>query len=456
VSAYLFDGSAWSKANSAANNRCTGPDCCGWNLGQTLIDRLRLGGTRAILHFWGGCHDEAQFGRAQQQLGRTLLGFYLDDGTSDADAREAVEYVHSVSWDDSDCVLKAYQNRLPSTTNTGLSRYGNMAYVGDLPHDFFGLREGIARVLAKARYLPAPFGELTAYAYGEDTIPEEEVYFRRLHWGCFQVVMAHTPYANCDPWRPEYSRKLLETYRYYAWLHTELIPYLYSYAYAMHENPAAYIMRAGPTPSSLTLGSELFAAFVTDYVADMGITLPSGQWIDYWDDSTVLQGTVSYPVSPGREPILIRLGSIIPMNVEREYTGHGTRESKGALTLLVYPKGSGTVTFRYRDDHTDDWVTLRAEQTGTQLTLRALPGLPQRPVLYRVARWNREPTSIAVSDGVVTVNKGGTLLRAASEREVNGSATNAWFYDAAARRLIVKVFGSPAGDDDEQPLRARR
>ena len=48
--------------------------------------------------------------------------------------------------------------------------------------------------------------------------------------------MAHTPYANADPWRPDTAPQLLAAYRYYAWLHKELVPYFYSYAYRMYED----------------------------------------------------------------------------------------------------------------------------------------------------------------------------------------------------------------------------
>jgi hypothetical protein len=46
---------------------------------------------------------------------------------------------------------------------------------------------------------------------------------------------------------------------------------------------------------------------------------------------------------------------------------------------------------------------------------------------------------VAVEGARVTVNQGGALPRLASEAAVNGSKESAWFYAAAARRLIVKV-----------------
>ena len=125
------------------------------------------------------------------------------------------------------------------------------------------------------------------------------------------------------------------------------------------------------------------------------------------------------------------------MDVERAETGHGTAQSRGSLTVLVYP--SGTSSFRYRAEARTPWITFTSALVDTQLTLTADPGLPEQPVLYRIGRWAEAPESVAVDGAQVTVNQGGSLPRVASEAAVNGSRESAWFYDAAASRLIVKV-----------------
>ena len=111
------------------------------------------------------------------------------------------EFMQSANPGDWENVAKAFQNREPSTTNPGLSKWANAAYVGDLPYDFAGLKEAVTRMVAKSPYVAAPYAELTGYSYLDGGIPNEEVYYRRLHFGALQPVMAHTPYANADPWR---------------------------------------------------------------------------------------------------------------------------------------------------------------------------------------------------------------------------------------------------------------
>ncbi len=439
VTVYLFDGSSWSKTSSVTSDTCSGPDCCNWKLGDQVITRLSQSGIRGLLHFWGGCHNTEQYSRVSGRLGRTLLGFYLDDGSSDEELQGASEFMQSAIPGDWEVVAKAFQNREPSTSDTALSKWANAAYVGDMGNDFAGLREGVERVLAKAAYLPAPYTEFTGYAYLEDQPPAENVYYRRLQFGALQPVMAHTPYGNSDPWRPEYSPDLLPTYRYYAWLHRELVPYFYSYAYRMFETPSQRVLRRGPMTYSLRVGNELYVPIVTEDVEAMDVTLPPGQWIDYWDEARLVSGTQrGFAVPLGREPIFIRRGAIVPMDVRTGETGHGTTGSRGSLTVLVYP--SGTSSFLYRSDARNGWITFRSVLSGSALTLTTEPLPPVQSVIYRIGRWNARPTSVAIETARVTVNQGGDAPQLSSEAEVNASKESAWFYDSAARRIVIKAI----------------
>lgn len=440
ITTYLFDGHIWSKAGSDARNACTGPDCCEWGLGDQVIDRLASEGVRGLLHFWGGCHSSDQWQRARSRLGANLLGFYLDDGSSDDELAAVSEFMESRSPGDWEVFAKGFQNREPSTTPAGLSRWANAAYVGDLPVGWDGLKEAVARLTALAARVPAPLAELTGYDFERDHIPDEEVYYRRLHFGAVQPVMAHTPYANADPWRREYGPELVRAYRYWAWFHRQLVPYFYSLAYRMYEDASQPVVRAGPMPDSLLIGDFLYAPIVTASTERMDVELPPGEWVDYWDESRVYSGRVaSHPVPLGREPIFVRLGAVIPLHVEREYTGHGTAGSAGSLTLLVYPDEAAPSSFRYRQDASSPWITFTASDSNQRLTLSAEPGLPGQPVICRISRWPGVPESVGVVGGSVLVNQGGAMERAETEVDASRTEQSAWYYDAAARRLIVKV-----------------
>ncbi len=151
-------------------------------------------------------------------------------------------------------------------------------------------------------------------------------------------------------------------------------------AQGMFENPDRPVLSGGPMTYSFLVGDEIFVPIVTDRTDSMDLQLPAGQWIDFRDDSRLVSGTLaSYPAPLGREPIFVRQGSLVPLEVRRDLTGHGTVESAGSLTVLVYP--SGTSSFRYRDALRQSWTTLTSSLSGDVLTLTVDPALPGRPLI---------------------------------------------------------------------------
>jgi hypothetical protein len=376
-----------------------------------------------------------------------LLGFYLDDRSTDLEGKRVIDFLQSVQPGRSECIMKTYTDpNFGGATDEGLAAYGNVTYVNDRPVTYEkGLQEGIRRVFAKSPFLAAPFNEFTSY--DRDSIPDEAQYVRRLHWGALQAVMAQTPWHNADPWRAEYSSQLVGYYRYYAWLHWELVPYLYSYAYNMHEHPGEPVFRQPDAASFTTrLGDELFVAYVTSDTTTLDVSFPEGTWIDYWDEARTYEGgtTASLDVPLGREPIFIRDGSILPMRVERAYTKHGTELSAGALTVVVFPGRPST--FRYRDHASGRWITFESDvSVPGNFAVGASEPLGV-PILYRIERQANEPTSVRITAHGIAFGGGNDVPRLATEQDVEGSATSAWTYDGSAKRVIVKVVGSSGAD----------
>ncbi len=426
ITMYHFDGWDWS------NDRD-----CSFDVGEAVASRLAAEHIRALLHFWGGCTTEADFDRVYAQLGHTLAGFYLDEQSDDALAKTATDWAQGRMPGDSEIVMKAYQDD-KGETPAGLGMYGHTCYVNDLHSDFVDLRKGIERVFSMADTLPAPFNEFTGYdGYFR---PDEETFYRRIHFGAMQVVMDHSPWLHASPWNPVYSASLLDDYRKFAWLHRELVPYLHSYDWNAYETGEPILRDVDANKYTTRLGEEIFVAYVTDYLANvpqLDIALPPGEWIDYWDTRDVVSGTLHRSVPLGQEPIFIANGAIIPMDVSRAYTHHGTEMSAGSLTVLVYPAGDSS--FRYRDDQANRWIVFRAHQTADHLELAASDGLSQ-PILYRVERMIAAPTAVAICGASVTVGGGAGIPPAASEDAVNGASAPAWHYDAGDDRLIVKAF----------------
>jgi hypothetical protein len=95
-----------------------------WDLGDQPVERLARLGVRGVLHFWGGCHDDEQYRRASTRLGGNLLGFYLDDGSSDAELMGVAEFMEGATPGNWENFAKGFQNRAPSNTTAGARALG--------------------------------------------------------------------------------------------------------------------------------------------------------------------------------------------------------------------------------------------------------------------------------------------------------------------------------------------
>jgi hypothetical protein len=146
----------------------------------------------------------------------------------------------------------------------------------------------------------------------------------------------------------------------------------------------------------------------------------------------------------GREPIFFRDGAIIPMRVTRAYTGHGSDKSAGSLTVLVFPGRSST--FRYREHAANRWITFASDVPATGDISIAVSERPREPLLYRIERQAVEPRSVGSTSLAITLNQGAPIARLATESEVEQATTNAWTYDASAKRVIVKFFAQATSD----------
>ena len=147
---------------------------------------------------------------------------------------------------------------------------------------------------------------------------------------------------------------------------------------------------------SLRVGNELYVPIVTDPTRTMDIQLPSGQWIYYWDESLVVSGTLTgFPVPLGGEPIFIRQGALVPMDVESSQTGHGTVRVEGIADDARLPERHLDLPLP-RDARRRRGSRSPRRSSATQLTLTADSRPAQQPVLYRIGRWAAAPDSVAV------------------------------------------------------------
>lgn len=381
--------------------------------------------------------------RIRTRAGNLIGGFYTDSVRPDLPDPLGVPYGEAYALDlknytrthipDGDVVFKRYGKNTPGVGF--LDQYAHVAYVNDLPVTFFGMQMGIQRVFETTQFMPLAYNELSGFS---NKSPDAETWIRRMHWGAFQPVMENVPKVT-QPWDKRYPAQVMEVYRYYANLHRELAPYLHSNDRAAFETKTPIFRNIDSANFSAQLGSEFFVRYVTAYKRNLTITLPAGSWINYWNEAKVFVGgkTIKYPVPLGREPIFIRNGAIVPMDVRTDITGHGTTASRGSLTVNVYPNGHST--FRYYDPK-NGWLTFDVQTIKQRLALCTLAQTPSQPLLYRIARVQNKPNWVRWQAGALGVNGqwGKKLPEYASEMDA-ARAEQGWSYDALAKRLIVKV-----------------
>ncbi len=224
----------------------------------------------------------------------------------------------------------------------------SVGWCGDFSGDFDGLNRQKNDVYESAiRGYGAPGVEIGGYFRANAT---KRSLIRYAQFGALTPLMENGGSNGGEkehlPWY--WDDETVDIYRYFSTLHSELVPYLFSYEVEAHLNGKSIIRAPDKNKSQHKLGEELFVSVINSDKEYKTVYFPAGsRWIDYWDESNVYYGgtVVNNSVPLGRYPIFIRAGAIIPMNVQNNLTGHGNSFSKGKTTLLIYPYGSSNFTF---------------------------------------------------------------------------------------------------------------
>jgi alpha-glucosidase (family GH31 glycosyl hydrolase) len=146
------------------------------------------------------------------------------------------------------------------------------------------------------------------------------------------------------------SQQEIEIIRRFSWLHTELIPYMYTYVVNASKGGRVLQKPLGNDYMYLFGDDFLVAPIYRDQLT-REVAIPEGKWRYFFNDKDVIEG----PANIKREfpleefPVYVRDGAIIPMDIKRDYTGIGDRNSEGYLTFLIYPYGKSEFTVHHPD-----------------------------------------------------------------------------------------------------------
>lgn len=177
------------------------------------------------------------------------------------------------------------------------------------------------------------------------------IYIRWAQFSTFCGLFLNGGHGERRLWKR--SRPELEIIRKFSWLHTELVPYMYSHVVECHRGGPP-LMRPLPAGDFHYLfGRDLLIAPIHEDKTERQITLPAGRWRYLLHDHQAYQGPAiinrDFPLD--EYPVFVREGALIPLRVSRAYTGMGDRDSADYTTWLVYPAGKNRFTLWHPETH---------------------------------------------------------------------------------------------------------
>jgi alpha-D-xyloside xylohydrolase len=277
------------------------------------------------------------------------------------------------------------------------------------------------------------------------------LFMRWAQFGCFSPIMQmHRQVDGSNlrqyPWGyPEAGETLaanraLDNFRFYARLHTQLFPYLYTHAKRSAETGLPILRplvllhqddpRTFPVEHTYYFGDDFLAApAVEPGTVQRVVYLPRGTWHDFWTGARVAGGQDFTWESndSSRFPLFVRAGAIVPMLLrddvqtlcDANYVNNpNVRTADDGVRFLVYPSGASHFVIY---DGTE--VACQEAGAGRVVTLTSAP----RAVACQVLQ--PEPAGVT-RDGVA-------LTRFATAAELE-AALAGWWFDAAGGFLHVK------------------
>ena len=227
-----------------------------------------------------------------------------------------------------------------------------------------GIEEAIRYILRSARLGYCVIGSDVG-GYSGRTIPPR-LYIRWAQFSAFCGLFLNGGHGERALWKR--SQEELEIIREFAWLHTELVPYMYHYVVTSHRSGRPLQVPVKGKYEYL-FGDDFLVAPIYRDSPVREVVFPRGRWHYLFADSSTILGptrvTWSFPLD--QFPVFVRDGALVPLNVTRSYTGFGDERSTGFMTWLVYPAASGRFT-RY-DPGLSDSTSVEMHQKGTVLTL---------------------------------------------------------------------------------------
>lgn len=263
-------------------------------------------------------------------------------------------------------VSRAYSHQLEGDGLGAAISDSPINWQGDFEGGFQGLSKQMFYIYTSAEMgYGAPGVEVGGYAIPPAACKiSKESLIRYAQFGALTPLMENGGTdSKHEPWL--HDTETVDIYRYYATLHSELSPYLFSYSVEANQTGTSILRETDTVKAHHKLGEEIFTSIVVDgSEVYKDVYFPAGaRWISYWDDADVHAGgqTAVFGLPDddlNRFPIFIKVGAIVPMNVRNNETGHGLTvieelekpayfNPEGKITLNIYTGGMSSFLYHH-------------------------------------------------------------------------------------------------------------
>lgn len=292
-------------------------------------------------------------------------------------------------------------------------------WVGDERHkwsdDEKGMETALKYILRSAKLGYAVVGSDIGGYQGEDIPPN--IYMRWAQFSAFTPFYLLGGHGERRLWMR--TPQELEVIRKFTWLHHELVPYFYSLDVACHNGDLPPLRPSGPEYGFM-LGDDFYCAPIHKDSLTQTVTLPAGRWRYLFKDDEVIQGptTLTRDFPMDEFPVYIRDGAVVPMNIERDYTGIGQKDWAGHLTLNLYPTEQ-TNSFEIVQPDGSGKTSVGCGIYDGGKNLRVYVDGVHKPHILR-ARLDKKPQGVSLDGAALAEGSG-------------------WTYDEPTHRFIVKT-----------------
>jgi len=188
------------------------------------------------------------------------------------------------------------------------------------------------------------------------------LFMRWAQFGCFSPIMQMHRQVTRElqyPWR--YGDQAAANYQFFAQLHTQLFPYIYTYAKIAATSglpiirPLVLLNQTDRNTFAIEhtyhFGNELLVApMIAPNANNRELYLPAGNWIDFWSNQRHGggQNILWNNADQTKMPLFVREGAVIPMLLTKadtlcdsDYVSNSKVVSPDSgLLLRIYPAGS--------------------------------------------------------------------------------------------------------------------